>query len=378
MTDATPLWPHGDVSDAELREHGLDPATCLDFAVNVDPLGPHPAVAAAFRSAAVHRYPDPEYRTLRRALADRDHVAPEAIAIGPGTSNLLWMLLRSFAAEVGPRRLRVVLDEPTFAEVRRASEAAGAEIAVVPRRAADQFALRLDAATAVAEATRADVVLLARPHNPSGRNLTHADLVAFAQRHADRHVVVDEAFLRLSHEHASAVAPVPENVWRLRSLTKELGMPGLRVGYLAGHVPRVRRFRATQPPWEVGHPASVAAEVGVRDPGIVAAVRSRMLADTAALQRDLRAEGYDPLPTDTIFTLVEVGNATLLRTTLMQRGLLVRDCASFGLPRHLRLCGRSASDRQHLLAALRAWRGVNAFHGGSAPRHGRAPPGTAG
>lgn len=348
----TSSWLHGDISDAELRACGLRPEDCIDFAVNVDPRGPAPEVLLAFQRAAVHRYPDPHYRELRQALAERDGLDVEEIAVGPGTSSLLWTLVGDLARRVQPRALRVVLAEPTFAEYRAACANIGAEIIVVPRVAADGFSLDLNAVEHAIEGHRADLFILGQPHNPSGRTVPHAALMALTERHPRCEVILDEAFLRLSTQHLWSKQRPLAHVWRLRSLTKELGFPGLRVGYVAAEPQRIARLRHRQPPWEVGHPASEAARVGVQTPGLVESARTRMLEDAAALWQELREQGFPVLPSDTVFGMVEVGDASGVHRALRRSGILVRDCTSFGLPRWLRLCGRPPADRHRLLLAL--------------------------
>lgn len=351
MSDPRP-WPHGDVSDAELRGAPELRDDWLDFAVNVDPYGPHPDVDAAFREAAVHRYPDPQYRELRLALATRDDHPYEGIAVGPGTTSLLWTLMRTLARET-PSPLRVVVAEPTFAEYRAAAEDVGARIHGVPRRLEDDFQIDPAALVAAIDEARPDVVILGQPHNPSGRLLPRPIWPDLADAYPHCTFILDEAFLRLSHGHGRVFDRTPPNVWRLRSLTKELGFPGLRVGYVVAEPDRLERLRRAQPPWEVGHPASEAARIGVRTPSWVDAVRDRMLADTDALAAMLRGDGWRVLPSDSVFVMVEVDDASTLRTKLRAHGILVRDCTSFGLPTWMRLCGRPRRDRDRLRAALR-------------------------
>jgi histidinol-phosphate/aromatic aminotransferase/cobyric acid decarboxylase-like protein len=66
------------------------------------------------------------------------------------------------------------------------------------------------------------------------------------------------------------------------------------------------------------------------------------------------ALGLRVSPSDTVFFLVEVGDAAAVRAQLLsRRRILVRDCASFGLPTHIRIGGRPAPDRARLLEGLR-------------------------
>ena len=63
--------------------------------------------------------------------------------------------------------------------------------------------------------------------------------------------------------------------------------------------------------------------------------------------------GLVPMPSTAGFFLVRTGRASELRQRLLVRHhILVRDCASFGLPAYIRLAARPAADRARLLAAL--------------------------
>jgi histidinol-phosphate/aromatic aminotransferase/cobyric acid decarboxylase-like protein len=47
-----------------------------------------------------------------------------------------------------------------------------------------------------------------------------------------------------------------------------------------------------------------------------------------------------------------VGEAPAYRQALLQHGILVRDCTSFGLPEYIRVATRRAPENARLLAAL--------------------------
>ena len=60
-------------------------------------------------------------------------------------------------------------------------------------------------------------------------------------------------------------------------------------------------------------------------------------------------------PSETIFLVVRVGDAERARATLLaSHGVLVRSCASFGMPSHIRLCARPLPDQARLVRALAA------------------------
>ncbi|MEM7158154.1 MAG: histidinol-phosphate transaminase [Myxococcota bacterium] len=343
----TEEWNHGDVSDAELIELGLDPAQCLDFAVNVDPRGPAPALQQAVVEAKVGRYPDPACRELTAALALRDGVPEDRVLVGAGVTGLLWDVFRAVSPQT-----RVLVPQHTFAEYDAAPRAHGLHVETLGRSSADGWALDWECTEAWLTRDGPRSFVLGAPDNPSGSIPDFDRLRRLAEAAPQAWIVLDEAFLRLSARPERVHEQLPDNVLRLRSLTKELAIPGLRVGYMVACSSTIDRVRATAQPWSVGTPAQAAAIAGANDPSLAEDARLRMRADVEALSTQLREIGLTVLPTDTVYLLAEVPSATELARWCRARGVLVRDCSSFGLPGHIRLLGRPAADRRRLVTLL--------------------------
>ncbi len=70
----------------------------LDFSVNVNPLGmPKAAKRAVVKQVdALVRYPDPRCGALRKALARKHGVAPEAVLCGNGAADLIFRVCACF------------------------------------------------------------------------------------------------------------------------------------------------------------------------------------------------------------------------------------------------------------------------------------------
>jgi histidinol-phosphate/aromatic aminotransferase/cobyric acid decarboxylase-like protein len=160
------------------------------------------------------------------------------------------------------------------------------------------------------------------PHNPSGRLAGAADLAA----------VWDEAFYPLATGRWTRGDPGAVVVG---SLTKLLACPGLRVGYVL--VPDddrlVARLRARQPAWALNGLAAAAVPglLERADLGGWAVAVARLRAGLVCL---LHAAGFHPRPSDANYVLVR---APGLRSRLAVHRVLVRDCATFGLPDHVRI-----------------------------------------
>jgi histidinol-phosphate/aromatic aminotransferase/cobyric acid decarboxylase-like protein len=338
---------HGGIDAAELRAAGVDPAAVVDFSVNVNPYGPSPAVLHAIRSAPVHRYPDPTAAPVREALAARTGLAPDRILFGNGAADLLWSLAR---VTLGGGRALVV--EPAFSELEAAARSVGAAVAQQRATAADNFEVDFDAVSEAVARHRAGVVYLCAPTTPSGAPVAPGGVERLAARHGDVLVLLDESFLSLSDRHADAARPLPGNVVRIRSMTKEHAIPGLRAGYLTGPPALVGALERARPAWSTSSLSQAAALAGLADDAFVTASRDRLRGDREALAEGLRRLGLEPTPSVAPYLAFPAPEAPRLRARLLSRGLLVRDCASFGMPGWLRVAARPPADRERLLAAL--------------------------
>lgn len=340
---------HGGPQDAELRALGIDPATLVDFSVNTNPYGPCPAIVDAIRAAPIERYPDPTARAAREVMARTLDVAPDELALGNGAAELLWTLARAL---VRPGT-KVLVAEPTFCELRAAAAAAGAHIVEWRASAEDGFAIDLDAIGARARAEAAELVYLCTPNTPTGAGVPAADIAGWATAHPRCVVVLDQSFLSLSERSTDAAVAMPANVVRIRSLTKDHAIPGVRVGYLIAARELVARVEDQRPAWMTSAMAQAAAVAACRQQAFVDDSRRKLLADRDELAGALARLGLSPVPSTAGFFLVRVGDARGLRHRLLARHrILVRDCASFGLPAYIRLAARPAADRARLVSAL--------------------------
>jgi len=341
---------HGGLQDTELEEHGLQAEDVLDFSSSTNPYGPAPAMLRALADAAIGRYPDPSGRRARAALAALDGVSADEIVLGNGAADLLWSLARQW---LGPGRTLLSV-EPTFCELGLAARACGAHVVEWRSREADDFAIDLDAVERAARAARPSVIYLCSPNTPTGSALPVARIAAFARRLPEVQIVLDQSFASLSEVHAEAALRLPPHVVCVRSLTKDHGIPGVRVGYAIATPELCAAVEATRPAWTTSAFAQAAALASCDCQAFVADSRERLLEDRRALASDLASLGFQPVPSRTTFLLARAPGVAELRKRLLSRHrILVRDCASFGLPGFMRLAAKPAPARLRLLDALR-------------------------
>ena len=192
---------------------------------------------------------DEGYAPLCEAIAAHYGVTPDRVvhAIGCSGANFLVMAAHVRAGD------DVLMEMPGYDPMAGACRLLGARVNRFPRRAADGFAIDIDAMRqALTPATR--LVIITSPHNPTGATLDRATLQRLDAFSAETGVTVliDEAYLDISRllqsdpERLPRAAAVSSRLISTSSLTKSYGLNGLRCGWAVvppGVAERLRRVR---------------------------------------------------------------------------------------------------------------------------------------
>jgi histidinol-phosphate aminotransferase len=353
---------HGGFDYRELEFLGLCAEDILDFSVNSNPYGPSPRVREALMAVAIERYPDRSClelrRTLLRTALSSTRVPFDALVCGNGTIELIWAIARAY---LHPGQKAALLG-PTFEEYRLATQAAGATIIEYRAPAETGFAYNETAVISWISQEQPVLVWLCNPNNPTGiwispTELTHLVMVC---QQIQAVLVIDEAYWHFlfPHETFSALDVLSSSQGAplivLRSLTKDMALAGLRLGYAVASSEAVaRRISAHLPAWNVNAFAQQAGIAALNDYTFLLTTLTRLARERQACWQALQDAQFQVLPSRTSFFLLAVGDAAAVRQQLLMRHLLVRDCTSFGLPQYIRIATRPKADWQRLLQALR-------------------------
>ena len=335
-------------ADPSLRVHG-DRAVApgdADHAVNVVAGGPPPWLRSALDAAlidAASRYPSDD-EAIAALAAQHGRNAREIVPTN-GAAEALWLL----GPALRPRLAACV--HPAFTETEAGLHAHGIAVVRVQRDPARGFALD---PLRVPEA--ADLVVVGHPASPSGTLDSRSALLAL--RRPGRTVVVDEAFMDLvPGEPGTLVRTAIDDVIVVRSLTKALSVPGLRVGYAVAPPALADRLRAVRPPWSANALALAALVAAAAHPAELAAIAARAAAERKDLEARLRAiDAIRTWPGSANFVLIEVADGAALVAALRAQRIAVRPAASFpGLDeRHVRITARDPQRNARIAEAVRA------------------------
>ncbi len=341
---------HGGPDFAELKQWGITPDSLLDFSVGFNPLGIPPGLKEKVAAFPFDSYPDAQAMQFREALARKLGVTPENIIAGNGSSELIWLCCLAYFGS----RDKIVIAGPTFGEYERAGLIGGSVPVAVNSRPPD-FKVNVEALIQTARRRKARGIFLCNPNNPTGAYLTQREVEGILDSLPDTLVVLDEAYVAFT-DGAWPSEPLVSrpNVVVLRSMTKDYGLAGLRLGYTLAAPEIISNLRKVCPPWNVNSLAQHAGIMALNEDQHVRRGYEIVRQAKDYLYARLRELGLAPVPSATNFFLVKVGNAGSLRQALLRKGILVRDCSSFGLPEYIRLAARPIADCQRLVEALQA------------------------
>jgi histidinol-phosphate aminotransferase len=215
---------------AEIADAFPDAIDPLALSLNENPFPPLPAVRSVLiRSIdAANRYPEFLPERLRGLIAGRVGVPADQVVLGAGATGVVLQALQALTVPGDA----IAMSSPTFDGYPIIAEMARLKSVTVPldERGHNNLAGLADAAA------NARIVVVCRPHNPTGTLAPRAQLLGFLRRvPRDTIVLLDEAYIEFvtPEHHIDVVALVGRfpNVVVVRTFSKAYGLAGLRIGY---------------------------------------------------------------------------------------------------------------------------------------------------
>lgn len=223
---------------------------------------------------------------------------------------------------------------------------------------AEDFAIDLPAAERAIAEHRPEVVFVTTPNNPTGNAVPRETVLALyeaAQAAKPSIVVVDEAYVEFSK--GASVLPLLDGRPHLvvsRTMSKAFGVAGLRLGYLAAHTAVVDAVQLVRLPYHLSAVTQAMAVAALEHTDALLENVERLKAERDRLMDELRAAGYEVVPSDANF--VQFGrfaDAHTVWRSILDRGVQVRDN---GIPGWLRVSVGTPEENDAFLDAVRELR----------------------
>ncbi len=301
-------------------------------------------LAEAVARLPLHRYPDREAVELRTRLAELAGHDPEGTWVANGSNEVLQQILMAYG---GPGR-RVAVFEPTYAMHGRIAWTTGSEVLRIPI----EPPWRLAADDLEGAASRADVVFVCSPNNPTGNAQDPAVVAAAAGRAPETLFVVDEAYVEFGGRSAAPhVARLP-NLVVVRTFSKAFALAGARIGYCLASPEVVEDLRRVRLPYHLSTLTQTAGLVALRHREDALAILDAVRAERDRIAAALPTLGAEVFPSDANFVLFRPPRpAAEVWRGLLDRGVLVRDFDTL-VPGCLRVTAGTPEEVDRFLSAL--------------------------
>jgi histidinol-phosphate/aromatic aminotransferase/cobyric acid decarboxylase-like protein/choline kinase len=317
------------------------------------------AKLAAFLPNLVNHYPSGHSRLCKMLSRwySEDSFNQDNLIIGNGASELIRIINTHMVH-------KVTIPIPTFNEYENKLE--NHKINYFVLNADKGFRLIKEDFVASVRDSKSDVALIINPNNPTGSITSKEDILWILKQLTDAIVIVDESFIDFSGDRASySVQSLVEDYASLvviRSISKEFGVPGLRLGYVVTTNRRVKHTILKHVPiWNVNSLAEYFIENFPRYRDSYDKSICQVIEDRESLYGDLKRITYlEPLPSHANFILCKVMHRSaqsLTKQLFEDFRILIKDCANkrpISEDNYVRIAVRTKEENKMLIDALGA------------------------
>ncbi|MER1968288.1 histidinol-phosphate transaminase [Castellaniella sp. GW247-6E4] len=311
----------------------------LKLNTNENPYGPSPKALEAMRAALgddLRLYPDYSALALRRAIARRYGLDADEVFLGNGSDEILAHVFNALFLRAGRPLL---LPDITYSFYRTYCRLFQVPHQLIPLDA--EFAIRPEDYMEPMAVEPAGIIF-ANPNAPTGCALSLETIAAIARARPDTAVVVDEAYVDFGAESAAALLGSHDNLVVIHTLSKSRSLAGLRVGYALARAPVVEalsRVKDSFNSYPMDRVALAGAQAAIEDETHFDHTRQAVMAMRETLTGDLRALGFEVLPSQANFVFARhpAHDAAAIQRTLRERAILVRHFKSPRIEQFLRI-----------------------------------------
>ncbi len=323
---------HGGNIEKEARKLGIKTENIIDASASIVPFKLPKKLSnyliKSIKNDSIKSYPDRSYFEVKKAISKWHNIDPSMILPGNGASELF-----TWAARDASLNGISSLPSPGFGDYQRALKCWNAPYiySSLPlswtSRNPQPFPIE----------PKTNVLWITNPHNPTGQLWSRSSIKRLLTNY--KLVICDEAFINLTpggeKESIIDLTRIHQNLIVIRSLTKFLGIAGLRIGYAVTNSNRLLEWKEIRDPWPVNTLAINATNMIMKD----TKMHKKRL---NKIHRWVEKEGnwlhqslsdfstIKPLLSTTNFQLIKSDSSILnLIDNLKKRGILLRDCRSF-------------------------------------------------
>lgn len=333
--DSIKTYEAGRPIELVVREFGIAEDAVVKLASNENPLGASPkAIEAIIKNACnAHLYPDDSMYALKNALSKHFNIPVHSLIIGAGSDQIIEFCIHAKANT----QSKVLMAGTTFAMYEIYAKMVGAEAVRTPSRTHN-----LQEFLEAYNTHKPDIIFLCIPNNPLGDCLDSKEVFDFLKQiDSNCLVVIDGAYQEFAKAKDPNKAICPKtlietfsNVIYLGTFSKAYGLGGMRVGYGIANAEIIQALAKLRPPFNITTPSLSAAIAALEDKEHINASTQNNLEQMPLFERFAIEKGFKYTPSYTNFITYYFESpldSTQIADCLLQKGMIIRNLASYGL-----------------------------------------------
>ena len=334
------------------NKYKLDPNKILKLGSNENVLGSSlkAKIAATFALEKVNIYPEVVSTELSNKIKKIYKLKNTEVVVGNGMDQILEMLARLFLNNGD----ETIISVPTFTPYELSTLWAGAKPRLIPLlKNTHQMNVEKILKT-INKKTK--IIYICSPNNPTGNLMKEKDIKTIIES-TDKIVFLDEAYIEFGGKSLLKWVEKYPNLIIGRTFSKIYGLAGYRVGYAFIHKNLINYYLNSITPFVVSRPGQAAALAALDDNDFFSRSIKMVKEGKEFYYKELSKIGIKFLLTDANFITINTypEKSKLVATKLSEKGIITRECTSFGYGGEylLRITIGTREQNRRVLEALR-------------------------
>ena len=309
------------------HKYKLDPNKILKLGSNENVLGSSlkAKIAATLALEKVNIYPEVVSTELSNKIKRIYKLKNVEVVVGNGMDQILEMLARLFLNSDD----ETIISTPTFTPYELSTLWAGAKPRLIPLLK-DNYQMNVEKILKTIN-KKTKIIYICSPNNPTGNLMKEEDIKKIVE-FTDRIVFLDEAYIEFSGKSLVKWVEKYPNLIIGRTFSKIYGLAGYRVGYAFIHKKLINYYLNSITPFVVSRPGQAAALAALDDHDFFKKSVKMINEGKEFYYTELSEAGIKFLPTKANFIALDTypKKSKLCAEKLLERGIITRECSSFG------------------------------------------------
>lgn len=177
----------------------------------------------------IESYPPNQYFILEK-LSIIEEINPDKTIAFNGAQQAIEVLLSELVYK------NILLPIPTYSSYYEAKHKES-EIHFYNLKSKNFFEINFDSLNQEIQDKKIDLLILINPNNPTGKSIKSSDIVNLINSFPDLQIIIDDSFSHFLPDlsewksNKELIMSMSENVYFIKSLSKDYGIAGFRIGY---------------------------------------------------------------------------------------------------------------------------------------------------